>query len=142
DRFVLFGWLSPPVDSTNATRLAQMRGAGLNLMLPALGDPGDRDANLARLDLAAAHGLRCILWDHRFEGTDPSSPAGAARIDSIVADYRDHPAFFGYYFEDEPSPSLFSKLKSLYAALRARDPQHPAWDNLYGRGHFATREAW
>lgn len=142
--FTLFGWVSPPASFTTDVHVAEMADAGLTLMLPSQGDPGLRDDNLVRLDLAAAHGLKCIVWDSRFERVavlGDTTPAGAALLDSIVADYRDHPAFFGYYLGDEPTHDLWPLLGRLFAELRARDPAHPAWNNLVGRGSFADQDS-
>src|SRR5206468_7533231 len=119
---------------------AEIGAAGLNLMLPAFEDSGRAADNRARLALARAEGLRCIVWDRRFDRLDPATPRGAALLDSIVADYRDDPAFFGYYLGDEPPIASFPRLAAVYAALRARDPVHTAWNNLSGRPGFATRD--
>ena len=139
--FALFGWVSPPVESTTAARYAELAGAGLNLVVPALDDSGRRDDNLARLDAAAAVGARCLLWDRRFMRVD-TTVAGLATLDSIVADYKNHPGFFGYYLGDEPMPGIWPRLAQVFAALRVRDPAHPAWNNLLGRGSFGTRDSW
>lgn len=145
DRFVTFGWVSPPASLTTDARIAEMAEAGLTLTVPAWNDSGHREDNLARLDLAAAHGLRCILWDARFdlvEALGPGSIAGGVLMDSIVADYRDRPAFFGYYLGDEPPRSIWPLLESIADPLRQRDPVHPAWNNLLGRGSWDSRAAW
>lgn len=145
DRFVTFGWVSPPASLTTDARIAEMAEAGLTLAVPAWNDSGRREDNLARLDFAAAHGLRCIIWDarfDRFETLDPGSAAGGALLDSIVADYRDRPAFFGYYLGDEPPRDIWPLLESIAGPLRQRDPAHPAWNNLLGRGSFVSREDW
>ena len=134
--FVRFGWLSPPEDSTTDAHVAEMAAAGLDLMLPAENDSGDRAQQLHRLDLAAAHGLRCIVWDARFASfyrLDVDSPAGQVRMDSIAADYRDHPAMFAYYMGDEPT-APWALRRKIADALRTRDPAHPIWNNLAGRG--------
>jgi hypothetical protein len=142
NRFEICGWQSPPNDSTDDARIAEMGEAGMRLLLPAVGDSGRLADNLRRLDLAAAHGMRCILWDSRFERVDPARPEGLALMDSIVADYRGHPAFFGYYLGDEPPREFFPGLGQWYAALRARDPEHSAWNNLLGRSAFKSRDEW
>jgi hypothetical protein len=142
--FARFGWLSPPNDSTNDTHVAEMASAGIDLMLPAQNDSGDRVQQLHRLDLAAAHGLRCIIWDSRFASfyrLDVDSPEGQARMDSIVADYRDHPAMFAYYMGDEPR-APWALYHRIAGALRARDPAHPIWNNLLGRGFWPDTAAW
>jgi hypothetical protein len=145
DRFVTFGWVSPPASVTTDARVAEMAGAGLTLTLPAWNDSGRVADNRSRLDLAAAHGMRCVVWDarfERFETLDPASAAGVALLDSIVADYRDHPAFFAYYLGDEPRRSIFPLIGGIAAALRRLDPAHPAWNNLLGRGSFPDRAEW
>jgi len=143
--FALFGWVSPPADSCNAARVAEYAGAGLSLMLPAWLDAGKRSDNLARLDLAAANGLRCLIWDQRFERfmtLDPLSPEGGVLLDSIAADYEQDPGFAGYYLGDEPPAGEFPLLASLHAELRARDPAHPAWNDLLPSYAFETFDAW
>jgi hypothetical protein len=145
DGFRLFAWVSPPVESTTSVRLAEMAEAGLNLAMPAWADSGRREDNLERLDFAAAHGIQCLIWDRRFERfltLDLHSPEGGALLDSIVADYSSHPGFFGYYLGDEPPTAQFWFLSELFVALRARDPVHPAWNNLLGPSSFATLSDW
>jgi hypothetical protein len=141
-RFALFGWVSPPPESTTAYRYDELAGAGLNVTQPALEDQGRRGDNLRRLDLAAARGLRCLIWEQRFDACFPGHPGSAALFDSIVADYRAHPGFLGYYMGDEPPPDIYPLLRWLHAELRARDPDHPAWNNLLGRGSYPDRAAW
>ncbi|MBI1798977.1 MAG: hypothetical protein HYR73_04765 [Candidatus Eisenbacteria bacterium] len=143
--FMRFGWVSPPVESTTAARVAEYAGAGLDLMLPAWQDSGRVADNLSRLDYAAANGLRCLIWDRRFEqffALDPHSAWGGAVLDTIVADYKNLPAFGGYYLGDEPPQSEFPLLAALHAELRARDPSHPAWNNLLGSTGVGSFTAW
>ncbi len=139
--FALFGWVSPPADFADSARYAEMAAAGLNLALPAFDDSGGLAPPGAQLDLAEANGLRVILWDPRFEkladpGYDPDS-----LLDRIVADYRDHPGLAGYYLGDEPQPSLLPLLARVHAGLRARDPAHPGWNNLFGRQAYGSADA-
>jgi hypothetical protein len=141
-RFALFGWVSPPVDSTREERIAEMAALGLDVLLPAWADSGRLADNRVRMDLAAAHGMRALVWDRRFYRVAWGTAEGEALVDSIVADYRDHPGFLGYYFGDEPADSEFTFLDTVFTTLRAADPAHPAWNNLFGRGAFATRERW
>lgn len=146
-RFMLFGWVSPPVAFQNEARYAEMAGAGLNLALSAWADSGRVEDNLARLDLAAAQGMKCIVLDERFspfvdDTLDPASAAGGALIDTILSAYRGHPAFLGLNLGDEPPVEKWPRLERLFAALRQHDPEHPAWNNLLGRLAFADRASW
>lgn len=140
--FTLFGWVSPPPESTSELRIAEYAGAGLNVALPAWGDSGRREDNLTRFALAAQHGVRCIAWDRRLYDVNFYEPGGLAPIDSVVADYRDEPGFLAYYFDDEPHPPRFPLLARFHAALRERDPAHVSFNNLLGRYSFPTRAAW
>ena len=145
-RFVLFGWVSPPASITTDARVAEMAGVGLNLAVTAWNDSGRTADNLARLDLAAAHGMRCLVWDERFERFDSlevDSPEGGALLDSIVADYRGRPGFLGYSLGDEPPRERWPVLEQLFPALVERDPECLPWNNLLGRmGGFSDRDAW
>lgn len=148
DDFVLFGWLAPPLAFSQPERLAELAAAGLDLVLPSYDSTGRiegrREDVLARLDAAEALGLRCIVWDDRFEALARwgiESAPGQARIDSIVADYRDRPGFLAYYLGDEPARP-WRWLPLLHRELRERDPAHPAWNNLLGRVSFPDRESW
>ncbi len=139
--FTLFGWLSPPNAVADSSRIAELAEAGFNVMLPAYNDSGIAATNLARLDLAAAHGLACLIADERFLGLDPATPGGSALLDSIMAQYGDHPALLGWYLGDEPLPP-WNLLPPLHAALKARDATRIPYNNLHGRQRFASHDAW
>jgi hypothetical protein len=139
--FELFAWVSPPVESTTEARIAEMAAIGLNLTLPAWLDSGRVADNLQRLGWAGKHGMRCVIWDSRFEGAIHWLPSFEDTLDRIVADYREQPAFYAYYLGDEPPPEEWPLLARLRVALRARDPYHPAWNNLRGISSFVDRTA-
>jgi hypothetical protein len=143
--FVLFGWVSPPVESTTAARYLEMKGCGLDVALPAWADSGRREDNLARFGYAAESNVRCLAWDRRLQAVRFNRSGGIlgeAVLDSVVADYRIQPGFLGYYFTDEPAAEDFWSLGRYHAALKARDPAHISFNNLLGRGAFATRAEW
>ena len=140
--FALFGWVSPPNDSTTPERMAEMAELGLNVLLPAWADSGRLGDNLRRIRLAADHGMRCLVWDDRFRRVYDTGELGLATVDTIVADYSNEPGFLGYYFTDEPPQSEFKLLARIYSDLRARDPRHPAWDNLKGFQGLRDHAAW
>lgn len=138
--FVLFGWVSPPAGATTEGRIAEMADMGLNLALPAWLDEGCADDNHARLDWAAAHGMRCLIWDARLVGAYRWAATFEDTLNQVTADYRDHPGLWGYYLGDEPPRDAWPLLTRLRAALRGRDPTHPAWNTLVGRAGFSTRD--
>lgn len=142
EQFFIAGWVMPPVDSTNVARMDELAGAGLNLMLPAFEDSGRVADNLKRLDLAAARGIRCIIWDRRYERVFGDRSTGVSLLDSIVADYRDHPAMLAHYLGDEPAREGFSRGAAFFDTLHAHDPQHPYFNNLAGRAGFHSHDEW
>lgn len=139
--FTLFGWVSPPVESTTAARYQELAGAGFNMTVLAWQDSGRASDNRKRLDFTRALGVRNLLFDRELEQVVPGDAGTYAHLDSVVARYRDDPAFLGYYLGDEPFPDSFGVLQVLFAELRARDPVHPAWNNLLGRASFATQDS-
>jgi hypothetical protein len=140
--FVLFGWVSPPPESTTSARLAEYAGCGLNVAVPAWGDSGRLEDNRFRMNAGAAAGVKCIAWDRRLEAVRFDPDTAIDLIDSVAADYRGQPGFLAYYFDDEPAPARFPDLARFFAALRTKDPDHPAFDNLLGPAAFASRAAW
>jgi hypothetical protein len=86
--------------------------------------------------------VRNLLLDMRLQRVGDALPGSAATLDSIVSTYQGHAAFLGYYLGDEPRAARFPQLAEWFRLLRARDPLHPAWNNLLGRTAFPARSAW
>ena len=141
-RFALFGWVAPPADSTTPARYSELANAGLNTTVLAWEDPGELGENLRRLAYSQAVGVKNLLLDLRLDLVHERSAGSLGLLDTIVAAYKDQPAFLGYYLGDEPPVSMFARLAEFFRLLRARDPLHPGWNNLLGRGAFDTRDAW
>jgi hypothetical protein len=139
--FTLFGWVSPPADSTTPARYAELAGAGFNVTVLAWEDPGTVAPNLARLACSEPVGVRNLLLDNRLDDVHEGDPGSLAILDAIVASYRGHPAFLGWYLGDEPKEDRFPRLAEWFRLLRERDPSHPAWNNLMGRVVFPSRDA-
>src|SRR5439155_20790399 len=87
-------------------------------------------------------GVKNLLLDLRLDQVHEHDTPSLAILDSVVSAYRDHPAFLGYYLGDEPPASTFARLAEFFRLLRAKDPLHPGWNNLLGRGSCGTRDAW
>src|SRR5262249_54706873 len=131
-RFALFGWVSPPVDSTTPARYAELANAGFNTTVLAWHDGGTLAENLKRLACTRPVGVRNLRLDVRLDLVHEDDPATFAVLDSIVDAYRDDPAFLGYYLGDEPRLEDFPRLAEWFRLLRQRDPAHPGWNNLLG----------
>jgi hypothetical protein len=140
-KFELFGWVSPPADSTTPENYAELAGAGLNVTVLAWQDPGFVAPNLVRLDCSQPVGVKNLLLDNRLDVVHEFDPNTWDTLDAITSVYRDHPAFLGYYLGDEPSANQFPRIAEWFRLLRSRDPLHPGWNNLFGRSVFPSREA-
>ncbi len=138
-RFALFGWVAPPLDQSTPARYAELAAAGLNLTVLPQNDPGTAPVNLTRLACSAPVGVRNLLLDMRLDRVHEADPGSLATLDSIVSTYHDQPAFLGYYLGDEPSRAEFPRIAEFFRLLRTHDPTHPAWNNLFGRGVFASQ---
>ena len=138
-RFALFGWVSPPSESTTVTRYQELAATGFNVTLSALDETGTFADNALRLDVTRPLGIRNLLLDNDLDSVWADVPASLELADRIVARYKDDPAFLGYYLGDEPSASSFPRLGEWFEILRERDPAHPAWNSLQARWAFPTR---
>lgn len=140
-RFARFGWVSPPRESTTLARYTEMAEAGFNLTLMALDEAGTAADNRIRLDVSQAAGIGNLILDNDLDSVFVDDPESLVLADSIVARYRHHPAFLGYYLGDEPPATFFPRLGEWFGILRERDPAHPAWNSIGPRGAFATPAA-
>ncbi|NLC58498.1 MAG: hypothetical protein GX774_16830 [Armatimonadetes bacterium] len=83
------------------------------------------------LDVAQRHGLRALLQDGLLSVATLRDPEKKAQLDALIARVKDHPALYAYFLGDEPNASAFPALGNLVAYLRARDPAHLAYLNLF-----------
>ncbi len=131
DRFEIGGWIVPPVSFHTDAVFGQMEAAGFTLMTgPHQRDNEDVQSNKRFLDLCRRHGLRYIVRDSRMH-LDPQTDEDKHALDAMIADYKGHPALYGYFLMDEPKPSDYRRLAGLHAYLQAKDPSHLTYINLY-----------
>jgi hypothetical protein len=83
------------------------------------------------LDVAQRHGLRAQLNDALLNPESLDNPQQRAKLDALIDRVRKHPALYSYFIRDEPSAADFPALGKLVAYLRARDPAHLAYINLF-----------
>ena len=110
--------------------MAEIAAAGFTTIgAPCEGDL-DVAANRRMLELAARHGLRAWVADHRLYHAAAGAPDGAALAAAVAADFRDAPALDGYMVADEPTVEQFPPVATAVAALRAADPARIGYVNL------------
>ena len=111
-------YAGPPITEPVAK---QMSEGGFNLIWCAEKD----------MDTAKRYGLRALLRDGLLRPQTMDDPAQLAKLDSLIARVKSHPSLYAYYIIDEPSAALFPALGRLVAHLRALDPAHMAYINLF-----------
>jgi len=121
-------WPGPDADLLSAATLRLVAEAGFSVNMSFL---GARDLNLKALELAGAAGLKLMVHDDRVSKLLDDGALSLDILAGVVKDYRDHPAFYGYFITDEPNASKFERLAAIVARLRALDPDHPAYINLF-----------
>ncbi|MCQ6562778.1 cohesin domain-containing protein [Paenibacillus mendelii] len=62
----------------------------------------------------------------------PTADLSDEYITAYVNHYKDNPAILGYNLVDEPFADVFPKLKSVSDKIKAIDPDHMVYTNLYG----------
>jgi hypothetical protein len=132
DVFPISFWCGVPVKFISLERFQEVADAGFTHAMPGLeqGAPTVQD-NLRTLDYCQAVGIKAFLYDGRMPTGFGANGEGKERIDAIVADYASHPAFTGYFIGDEPGAGAFPALAQTFAYLAEKDPNHPAYVNLY-----------
>lgn len=117
-QFLITFWCPPPATDENLARVA---AEGFNLTwTPVEG-----------LDVAARHGLRAMLTSDLLNPATLDDPAKLAQLDALIDRVKHHPAMEVYFLTDEPGAGAFPGLGKLVAHLRARDPAHLAYINLF-----------
>ena len=89
------------------------------------------------LDLCSKYGLKAIISDprlgYRWDGTIDRRMM-EQNIDSLVGEVGNHPALYGYFLTDEPTPETYVReyenLAIVVKALRDRTPDKLAYVNL------------
>jgi hypothetical protein len=91
-------------------------------------------ASPGTLDACQAAGLKAIVSDPRVSGFNWESVDEAqahTNVASLVAQFRNHPAVFGYYLRDEPPANWFANLEKVAAPIRELAPGKWPYINLF-----------
>lgn len=128
DRFEIGAWRTPPTEFQTDDVYARMAAAGFTL---AIGPhQPDTALNMKCLDMAQKYGMRLLVKDARIH-PDPQTDADKRALDAMIAEYRDHPAMYGFYIRDEPNPEAYRKLVEVHGYLAEKDPKHLPYINLF-----------
>jgi len=81
------------------------------------------------LDLAQKVGIKMVIYSDEL----------ITNTEATVKRFKNHPALYGYFVADEPSPGDFSKLNSLITKIKLLDPQSVVYVNLFP--NYASEES-
>lgn len=105
----------------NDATAKQMADGGFNLIWSSEAD----------IPMASKYQRRFLLQDGLLVPETMEDPAKVTKLDALIERVKNQPFMYGYYITDEPSAALFPGLGKLVAHLRAKDPAHFAYINLF-----------
>jgi hypothetical protein len=112
-------WAGPEMTEVTARQMAQ---GGWNVVWCREQD----------LDVAQRNGLRAMLFaPDLITPAALDDPEKCRQLDGLIARVARHPALYCYFLLDEPGAGAFPAIGRLVAYLRARDPAHMAYINLF-----------
>jgi len=117
--FPILGWVNPPGDFTTQERYDEMAQAGFTLV---------HGCSETAAPLAAKAGMYIFM---SLGTPDPTTPEGKARIDKMVARWRDDPACLGYSLRDEPNAGIFGLLAGITRYVEQQDAKAVCFVNLF-----------
>lgn len=103
---------------TSEEQFRRMKAAGINVSFSIY----ETNAELAKaLDCAQLAGVKLVIYSYDLVN----------KTKETVLRFRNHPALFGYYINDEPNTSVFGILKSRIDEIKKYDSLHPTYVNLF-----------
>jgi hypothetical protein len=111
-------WSHPVINDSSVKQMAE---GGFNLIW----------GNEKDLNVASKYKRRLMLFNDLLRPEVLDNPVELAKLDALINRVKKHPAMYFYYIADEPSAKDFPALGRLVAYLRAKDPAHSAYINLF-----------
>ena len=127
-KFPIMTWPGPDKSLLTLETFQKIAEAGFSLNMSFF---GERDINLKALDLAQQAAIQLLIQDGRIAKLVEDTSLPLTSLDPIIAVYKDHPAFWGYFILDEPNAAKFDRIAEIFAYLKDKDPGHPAYVNLF-----------
>ncbi|MEN8157155.1 MAG: hypothetical protein ABFS10_09395 [Bacteroidota bacterium] len=132
DDFVIMAYSGPPLEEVTLERYQEIADAGIEYLVPGNGT-FNLEQNLKALELAEQVGIGIIPIDMRFLpfALKPDVSIDTAVIKQMARDYKDHPAFAGYFVKDEPSINMYPALKEIADVIYSEDPVNETFSCLF-----------
>ncbi|MCL5019721.1 MAG: beta-galactosidase [Patescibacteria group bacterium] len=129
--FPIMTWFGLRAEHFDLKHFQEMADAGFTINFSHVFDAA---TNKKALDIAQQAGIKLLIGDNRIDPDQPVDAAAKAKIEAMVAEFKDQPALFGYHVRDEPSSKIFENMGAIRKAILARDPNHLVYGNLYPIG--------
>jgi hypothetical protein len=124
----IVAWLGPDKENITPEAFQRVKNAGFTI---SYSPHGEKDLNLKALDLAASTSLRLLISDDRIDKWISSHDSAFSVIDTVVADYMDHPALWGYYLAHKVKTKDFSRLAVLKNHIEQKDSTHFVYISIH-----------
>ncbi len=130
--FIIMAYSGPPLEEVTLERYQEVADAGIEYLVPGNGS-FNLEQNLKAMDLAQQVGIRIIPVEMRLLPFDWNQDVSidTAVIKQIARDYKDHPAFGGYFVKDEPDISMYPALKQVADIFHSVDPKNESLNCLF-----------
>ena len=120
-------WFGLRAEHFDLQHFQQMADAGFTINFSHV---FDYETNRKALDIAQQVGVKLLIGDSRIQPNKPVDEEALKKIDAVVADYKNHPAFFGYHVRDEPGAKIFPYMAEIKKRIESLDPNHLVYANL------------
>ena len=138
--FPIMTWYGLTAEQLDIAHFRELADAGFTINFSHF---GTYELNKKALDLAEQVGVKLLIMDDRIQLGKPIDKAALEKIDQVVRDYKDHPAFYGYHIIDEPTASTFENMAAIKKEILLKDSSHMIYANLLpnyaNAGQLGTR---
>jgi len=118
-------WGAPPPE---LARYQEIADCGFTVV-PVVGESPQQGR--PALDLAHQVSVQVTIADPRIHRDLPNEPAWQEVVQTVIDDYADHAALWGYLLTGEPHLRHFENLAQLTRAFQSRDPERVPLINLF-----------
>lgn len=121
-------WVKDSVDFENG--VAIMAASGINVNLPYIWQGDTLEYRHRLLNTAQKYGIKTYVYDAEFNNYLKISGYNQSTANTMIATYKNHPAFMGHFIIDEPNTSEINALQNASARYKTLLPEKSFFVNL------------
>ena len=126
DRIMAMGYLGFRDAAATTANFQRLAEAGLDMLTLEM----DQYTARLQMDLAQESGLKILAVLAPYTDRSSLEEVDFAAVDSLVTEFKSHPALYGWHICDEPGIKKIPFLKTVKEHIEALDPEHPVYINL------------